>query len=115
MADEIQYRATLQIRNGTLNFQSNPQAFNADQDGEPNGPSPGSITATTSGTLIDFSELTQVGMCFFMNLDDTNYVIIGVYDHIALVFHPVLELLPGEFSPVRLSRFLGTELSGGVS
>ena len=45
------------------------------------------------------------------NLDLTNYVEWGLYD--GAEFTPIGEILPGEFYVLRLSRFLGSDISTG--
>lgn len=107
MTQEIQLRSSLIVKNpvnGTgLNYQSNPANFTANQTTE-NGPTPGTITAlsTGTGTQIVLSALTTPGVAFFQNLDPTNYVTIGLV--ISTVFYPFQELQPGEFYIYRLSR-----------
>lgn len=106
MSDEARLTVSLQITSGNLEYQSRPTAFQADVAGA-KGPTPGAITASTSGTNVDLSQLTQPGLCRIMNLDETNRVEVGVHD--GLLFHPLLELLPGESYVVRLSRNVGEE------
>lgn len=108
MADEATLTVSLRIAKGNLIYQSFPQAFTADMTGT-KGPTPGAITATTVGTLVDLSQLTQPGLCRLMNLDASNYVTVGMYDPQTLKFYPLLELLPGETFPLRLSRDLAEE------
>lgn len=111
MADEAQVRASLQVRVGNLFYQSNPSAFNADVS-TAKGPTPGAVTVTTYGTDISLAELTTPGLCRIMNIDDTNYVEVGVYDPETDVFYPFIELLPGESYVVRLTRNFGEEYAG---
>lgn len=49
-------------------------------------------------------------MCRLKNQDLTKYVEVGAYDPDVDVFTPLLEILPGEFTRVRLSRYLGQEM-----
>jgi len=109
MSDEAQIRASLQINSGNLSYQSQPTAFNADVAGS-KGPVPGAFAATVEGTDIDLSELTTPGLCRVQNLDDTNFVTVGVWDVSATEFYPLLELLPGETFVFRLSRHVGAEV-----
>lgn len=111
MANEARLQVSLQIRNGTQNYQSRPSAFAADVS-SPGGPSPGQITATEEGTDVDLSELTTPGLCRIMNLDATNYVEYGIREPATLSFYPLGELLPGESFVLRLSRNLGEEYVG---
>ena len=106
MADEIVVTGNLRIAKGNLLYISQPTSFRADMDGE-KGPTPGQITALTTGTVINLSQLSTPGLARIMNLDDTNYVTIGVSD--GSDFFPVLEMLPGETFPVRLSRYVNLE------
>lgn len=109
MADEATIRASLQIDSGNLSYSSKPTAFQADVAGS-KGPVPGAITVSVDGTDVDLSELTTPGLCRIMNLDDTNYVTVGIYDTSATEFYPLLELLPGETFVFRLSRVVGLEV-----
>ncbi len=108
MANEATIRASLQIISGKLQYFSKPVVFLADVAGA-KGPVPGAIWIEVDGTDIDFSELTVPSLCRFMNLDPTNFVEWGIWDPEGSTFYPVGELLPGEFSVIRLSRNLGEE------
>ena len=122
MSDEIQVRASLQIRAGQLIFQSNPTGFNADMaTAVPNGPTPGSLSVPLAGINVDLSQLTTPGMCFLYNVgtgdtdtDDlgNSFVEYGMFDPTTAVheFIPLGEILPGEGYVLRLSRFLGHEM-----
>ncbi len=111
MSNEIRVRVSLSVRNGETDYQSRPTSFTADQAGE-GGPTPGQITATVSGTLVSFSELTLAGVCRIQNLDSVNFVTYGIWDATLAQFFPLGEALPGETWPIRLSRYLGQELVG---
>jgi len=87
-----------------LDYSSRPQSYSATVTGS-KGPSPGAVDISTSGTSIDLSELDWPSLCRFMNQDATNRVEVGVYNGVD-TFFPFLELLPGEFAVVRLSRYL---------
>ncbi len=95
------------------------------------GPTPGEFLATLLGTDVNLANLTQPGWCWLMNLgvdsfgnnlagtagnefNWTNYVEYGLYDHTTNAFYPLGELLPGEFTVLRLSRFLNTEIGTGA-
>lgn len=108
MSNEAQVRASLQIRKGSLYYQSQPTTYTADVTGS-SAASPGQVVATTAVVDVAFTGLTTPGLCFLQNLDATNYVEWGVHD--GTLFHPVGELLPGEFAVIRLSRNLGEEES----
>jgi hypothetical protein len=111
MSNEIQVRASLQIRSTTskLVYQSQPTAFNADlQTVNPKGPVPGALTIPVSGMDIDLSKLTKMGgQCRIMNVDPTNYFNYGMRDPSSNTYYPLGEVLPGEFYPLRLARNLG--------
>jgi hypothetical protein len=114
MANEINVRASLQIKKGNLDFQSKPTVFKSDMTGL-DGPTPGTITcAVAPGTDVDLSELTTPGMCWMMNLDATNYVTVGIRDPESNLFYPFLELLPGEFTVFRLARNVEEEYATGT-
>ena len=109
MANEATVRSSLQIKVGNLTYQSQPTAFLADVSSA-NGPTPGVVAATTTGVNVSLSALTTPGLCRVMNLDSTNYVILGVYDGAS--FFPLMELLPGESYVFRLYRNFGDEFVG---
>jgi len=109
MANEATVTSSLQIRKGSLEFASRPGAFKADVSGT-KGPTPGAVGVTASGTDVSLAQLTTPGLCFIQNLSDTYWMEVGPYATSTSEFYPLLELGPGEFVVVRLSRFLGTEM-----
>lgn len=114
MSNEASVTSGLRINGGDadpLQYQSLPQAFNADVS-VGRGPSPGIITVPTIGVAADFSALTQAGLCRIMNLDNTNYVEYGITDPESNLFYPLGELLAGESYVFRLSRNLAEEHAG---
>lgn len=118
MAGEAQIRSSLQILKKTgaitqINYQSRPTSFKANVAGT-KGPSPGAVTVTVAGTDIDFSELTDPGLCHLHNQDAVNFVEYGVWDPEGNTFYPLGELLPGEAFPLRLSRNLQQEFGTGT-
>lgn len=107
-----QVTSSLRINQGNLTYQSNPTSFQPTVTGT-NGPTPGAVTISVSGTDVTFSQLTALGgLCRLMNIDPTNYVTVGVRDKSTNVFYPLLELLPGETFITRLSRKLPKEEVG---
>lgn len=115
MANEIQVRSSLQIKNGNQFYQSQPTAFVADQ-GTAGGPTPGMLLVSQLGTAVSLAQLTALGgLCWMQNLDPTNYVEYGVYDPDTNEFFPLGEILAGECYTLRLSRFLGSEFGTGTS
>jgi len=72
------------------------------------GPTPGVVTVPVDGTDVDLSRLNQLGgFCRIQNLDATNFITVGVADPANGEFYPIMDILPGETYPLRLSRFLG--------
>lgn len=113
MSNEATVISNLKIVAGKIQYQSLPQSFSADVTGR-KGPTPGAVTATVGGTLIDLSQLDQPGLCRLQNLDSTNWVEVGMLDPETQKFYPLLELLPGESFVVRLSRNLAEEYDTGT-
>lgn len=116
MANEAMIRGSLQVAAGNLSYQSPRSigAFQADMStGEDQGgPTPGAILVSVEGTDVDLSQLTTPGLCIIQNLDPTNFVTLGIWDTEAELLFPLLEFMPGEGFPVRLSRYLQTEFIG---
>lgn len=109
MANEIQVRSSLQIRNGNLKYQSQPTAFNATMTGV-KGPTPGAILISSGGTQISLAQLATLGgMCRVMNLDGTRTIEVGIYVVSLSRFIPFMSLLPGETYVFRMSEHLGEE------
>jgi len=100
MANEIQMTAGLSVTNGTLQFNSLPKTVAITQTTK-NGPSPGAVTVSTSGTTVSLASLTTPGVCWLFNNDATNYVRYGLY--ISSTFYPFGKLKPGEGAVFRLS------------
>ena len=87
MANEIKMQASLAIN--TTNFSESFQ--------------PGAISIDLAqGEALGVDDVTVGGVCFFRNLDETNYVEIGF--QVSSTFYPFLKLLPGEFSVGRLGN-----------
>ena len=104
MANEARISGSLHINKGNLEYSSKPTAFTADVTGT-KGPTPGAIAVTAAGTDVNLSELATPGLCWLSNLDATAYITYGIWDGVE--FHPLGELLAGEFAPLRLSRTIG--------
>jgi len=111
MAREATVQTQLRVRIGNINYVSNPSNFQATVTGI-NGPCPGAFAATLEGTDVNFSELTQPGLGIIKNIDSTNFVTVGIWDGVD--FFPLMELLPGEFFPIRFSRYLTQEFMTGT-
>lgn len=122
MADEALVQSRLSIRVGELSYLSPfAKAMRLDVS-VLRGPTPGQLVVPTTGRLVYFNELTEPGLCEIANLDEENYVEVGVYDTITGRFTPLLEVGPGECWPLKLSRNLkeqytgsGTGTTGAVS
>lgn len=129
MSNEARITSGLQLT-GPLSQKFNTQYnFQADIHAA-GGPAPGEFLATKLGKDVDLSAFTQPGWALLYNLgvdaagNDlsgtagqqytwTNYVEYGLFDHTTSQFYPLGELLPGEGVPIRLSRFLNTEIGTG--
>lgn len=112
MAKEGAVTCQLTVRKGKLNYMSSPTATFQFDVSTAKGPSPGMVVVPTTGRDIYFSELTTPGECFFMNLDDINYVEVGIYDPQTKLFYPFMELGPGQGRSIPLTRNLGEQYSG---
>ncbi len=115
MAAEIQVRVSLTIVKGNIVYgPTRPNAFAADFLGS-SGPTPGMVVIATNITTITLANLATLGgWCRMENYDQTNFVMVGIYDQDSAVFFPFLELLPGETVVLRLSRFINRELVPGT-
>jgi hypothetical protein len=115
MSGEANLHISLQINKsdsaGIINYRSYDTQFAADVNGAL-GPTPGAFIVSVYGTDVDLTELVQPGLCRVSNQDATNYVEYGIYDPELDKFHPLGEILPGEFFILRLSRNLGWEYAG---
>src|SRR5688500_2424305 len=103
MANEIQINTTITVKKGNLDWDSKPNRFNVDFSGS-KAPVPGGISVPVTGKAVDLSALSSYGVAWIHNLDSTNFVTAGTYD--GTNFHPYQEIGPGEFYPIKLSRYL---------
>lgn len=108
MSDEATVRVSLNINKDNLSYQSQPQGFTVDVDGV-NGPTPGAVTVSATGTDISLSQLTVPGMCHLRNIDDSNYVEYGIKEPSTGFFYPLGEIGPGESYVLKLSRNIRQE------
>ena len=114
MSNEITVQSSLQIRNGSLFYQSRPSSFQANMTGI-RGPTPGSLHIPVSGIDVALSELDRPGgLCRIMNVDPFNYASFGIRDTASNRYFPLGELLPGESYVLRLSRILGQDYGTGT-
>jgi hypothetical protein len=113
MANEIRVQVSLQISQGNNSYQSKPTSFQANMAGII-GPTPGAITVSKVGTIVNLSQIVVPGgVCLIQNLDPVAYLEYGVYVPGLTDFLPLGEILAGEIYLLRLSRWLGQELGTG--
>ena len=116
LPQNIRVQASLNIRNGQLNYQNQPTAFTAIQV-TANGPTPGSVRVSHFGTAVNLSELGSLGgWCRIMNLDNSgqnNFISIGVRDIVNNNTYYLHDLLPGEEYIGRISQLLGNAYGTG--
>ncbi len=108
---------TINKRDSTTGVQqilhtTQPASCTADVTGT-KGPTPGSLTISTSGTVVSLTQITTPGLVRVMNQDTTNYIEFGVYN--GATFFPFGEVLPGETFVFRFSRNLFYGSSGTAS
>lgn len=117
MSDEATIRVGLSIRLGSTHYDPKPTVFRSDVSDPVRGPSPGFVLVPQGGVDIEFTDLTSPSLCRIANLEDAgngNYVTYGIHDPQTGKFYPLGEVLPGEFYPLRLSRFLEGEYGTGT-
>ena len=121
MADEITVRSGYGIRktSGTtvlIDRQSRPQQFTIDMTNA-KGPYPGWQIISTQVTAIDLSAFTTAGvvpgLCNFINLDPTNYIIVGIRDEETSRFYPFMKIGPTEAWTVYLASEMLEEYGTG--
>lgn len=78
------------------------------------GPVPGAFTVTTAGVNLDLSELTTPGLYEIHNLDDTNFIEVGIWDPEGNTFYPLNEIGPGEKYIAKFSRNVQEEFGTGT-
>jgi hypothetical protein len=81
-----QIRSSLQVQNGSQNYQSQPTAFTSTQTLSI-GPTPGTVKVTHAGTDIVLTALTTPGLVRIANLDQTNHVDWGIRDTVSGTFY----------------------------
>lgn len=94
MANEISVTVSLQITKGGLVTPVYAASFTDDMNGTARGGTPGLVRATTNGVDVSLTGLTALGYAWVVNLDQTNYVRLGLWDPDASRFRPVLRLKP---------------------
>ena len=105
MAGEVVVSSSLTILRNKLDYISRPLTFAADMVGR-GGPVPGMIVAVTTGqgTTPSFTGLTTPTFMRIQNLDEKNFVELGVDEAGGGTFSELLEIGPGESYVVKLSR-----------
>ena len=107
MANEITVSVSLKIINGDATFSRKVSGQQFDQ-----AASGGAGTIQEIGfaahEAIDIGDVGTEGWCYFRNIDDTNFVEIGV--DVAAVFKPIIRLEIGEFTVFRASPVAGATL-----
>jgi hypothetical protein len=99
MADEIAIRADIRAAKGGLSF-SKALSFKATLAGSRDSGQVQDIGTTDEQVLLS-ADMASAGWSYFINLDGTNYVTLGVRDGSA-VYIPLLKLKPGEGFIARL-------------
>ena len=114
MANEIVIRASLQVRNGNLNEQTQPTGFN-DNQLSALGPTPGQLLIGLGHTIISFAAVgPNPGWCWIYNSDPISYVEWGVYVPSLSAFLPIGEVWPGKAQLIFLSKYLGQDQVPGT-
>ena len=103
MANEINFNGSIQIRKGNYVDSFAPGSITMDL-ADPLGD--GGVQeichsgSCAQGEAFGVTDVTAGGVFFFRNLDDTNYVEIGI--QVSSTFYPFLKLLAGEYAIGRL-------------
>lgn len=111
MAREITARVYVRMRKGNFFYNPPQQTYTADLTSDGKGPTPGSITVTYDGTLIDLSELTDPGYLHMVNQEPTEGTTVswGVYDPQTNRYYPIGVLRPGKPVFFELDELFGSE------
>ena len=103
MASEINYNAQINIRKGNLLENFNPGSITIDLASELGDGGVQLIShsgGAAEGEAFGVADVTNGGIYFFRNLDDTNYVEIGI--QVSSTFYPFMKLLAGEYAIGRI-------------
>lgn len=92
MANEISTTLRLKIKSGEFKTERNQGTVNIDQAAL--GSQGGVQDIGTAAEVVALGDVVTAGYAFFANLDDTNFVQIGI--DVAATFYPVIKLQPGE-------------------
>ncbi len=107
MADEITVSTSLSVENGNYSFQRLITGLTFDQSAK-GGQGGIQNIGFAADEAIDVGDVTTVGWCIFRNLDDTNFVEVGI--EVAATFEPMIRIEPGETALFRLSQDAGATL-----
>ena len=100
MANEINFNGSISIRKGNYVDTFNPGSITMDLADPRGDGGVQEIGTGASGEAFGVTDVTSGGVFFFRNLDDTNYVEIGI--QVSSTFYPFLKLLAGEYAIGRL-------------
>jgi hypothetical protein len=100
VADEITLNASLSI--AATNLRESFAPGNLTIDLASTAGAGGSQTIGTTYEQVVSGDTVSGGVFFFRNVDETNYVEVGI-EHSGTTFVPFLKLLPGEYSVGRLA------------
>lgn len=113
MADEVQVSVSMRVMFANSAPYQRQWSNSRDLTLNDGGPTPGLLTATTTGVQITLSALTNPSVCWIQNYSTTYRLLVGLKDTSAGTFLPMLELDPLEAWPIPLARMIGSELPGG--
>ena len=100
MANEFNITTAMRYLSGN-DYVNLKDSYQVDQVSVPLGGAPGVQNVGTTHEVLEVSGLLNLGMAYFKNLDDTNFVDIGV--DVAATFYPLIRLLPGESTVFRFT------------
>ena len=100
MANEFNITTAMRYLSGN-DYVNLKDSYQVDQTSVPLGGAPGVQNVGTTHEVLGVSGLLNLGMAYFKNLDDTNFVDIGV--DVAATFYPLIRLLPGESTVFRFT------------
>lgn len=114
--NQTSFSFSLDIRKNNLVWRPQPFNYRGTVSGTERGPYPGALLVSTAGVDVDLTQLTTPGLTIIRNLDSsaltTHYIEAGIWD--GTKFYPLMELMPGEAYPLRLSRYLGNAYGSGT-
>lgn len=100
MANEFTITTVMKYESGN-DSEYHKDSYLATQTSVPLGGGPGVQLVGTAHVALNVSGLLNLGLAYFKNLDDTNYVDIGV--DVSATFHGLVRLKPGESCVMRLT------------